>query len=37
MLRVSAVQIDRADIEAWARKLGLEAAWAAVVERVKSS
>lgn len=33
MLRVTGDQIDRADIESWARKLGLEEAWAAVVER----
>jgi hypothetical protein len=33
ILRMSGDQIDRADIEAWARKLGLEEAWAAVVER----
>ena len=33
MLRRSAGQIDRADVEAWARKLGLEEAWAAVLER----
>jgi hypothetical protein len=37
MLRVSANQLDRADVEAWARKLGLEEAWAAVVDREKSS
>ena len=33
MLRVSAGQIDRADVEAWAKKLGLEEAWAAVLQR----
>ena len=33
MLRVSAGLIDRADIESWARKLGLEEGWAAVSER----
>jgi hypothetical protein len=33
MLRVSGTQIDRADVEAWARKLGLEEAWAAVLQR----
>jgi len=33
MLRVSASLIDRADIESWVRKLGLEEAWAAVKHR----
>jgi len=33
MLRRSAGHIDRPDIEAWARKLGLEEAWAAVLAR----
>ena len=33
MLRVSGSQIDRADVEAWACKLGLEEAWAAVLQR----
>jgi hypothetical protein len=33
MLRVSGGQIDRADVEAWARKLGLSEAWAAVLQR----
>lgn len=32
ILRLSGDRIDRADIEAWARKLGLEEAWAAVLE-----
>jgi hypothetical protein len=33
MLRRSAGQIDRVDIEQWARKFGLEEAWAAVLQR----
>jgi hypothetical protein len=33
MLRVSGGQIDRADVEKWARTLGVEDAWAAVQER----
>jgi hypothetical protein len=33
MLRRSADRIDRADVEVWARKLGLEEAWAAVLQR----
>jgi len=33
MLRVSGEQIDRADVEAWVRKLGLEEGWTAVLER----
>jgi hypothetical protein len=33
ILRLSSDRIDRADIAAWARKLGLEEAWAAVLER----
>jgi hypothetical protein len=36
ILRVSGNQIDRADIEAWARKMGLEDAWAAVTERERT-
>jgi hypothetical protein len=36
MLRVSGGQIDRADVEAWARKLGVEEGWAAVREREAS-
>lgn len=37
MLRVSGDHIDRSDVEAWVRKLSLEEAWAAVVEREKNS
>ena len=33
MLGISGSQIDRAEVEAWAQKLGLEEAWAAVVQR----
>lgn len=33
MLGISGNQIDRADVEAWARKLGLEEAWVAVLQR----
>ena len=37
MLRVSGDLIDRTDIDAWARKLGLDEAWTAIVEREKNS
>jgi len=36
ILRVSGNQIDRADVEAWARKLGLAEAWAAVLQKEAS-
>lgn len=34
MLRVSGAQIDRADVEAWAKMLGLTAIWQAVLQRL---
>jgi len=37
MLRVSSDQIDRSDVEAWARKLGVEDVWAAVQAREASA
>jgi hypothetical protein len=37
VLRVSAEQIDRAEVDAWARKLGLEEAWMAVLESERGS
>jgi len=37
MLRVSPEQIDRAEVDVWARKLGLDEAWTAVLEREEGS